>query len=160
MAVTITARIISLSEQLVANYGLDASILKGETFSWDHLTRTITFNATEQYAIDYFLHEASHALLKHQFYSSDIELLSMERAAWDKARDIGSLLGVTITDEVIEASLDTYRDWLHARSLCPHCDATGIQIEANGYSCLACYHRWKVNEARACALRRYIEKFR
>ena len=60
-----------------------------------------------------------------------------------------------LNEEVIQEHLDTYRDWLHARSICPSCTANGYQISSHTYECPACLHTWRVNEARICALRRY-----
>lgn len=102
------------------------------------------------------LHELAHAVLKHADYTRDIELIEMERDAWDHARTVlAPRYSVPIDDAIIEDSLDTYRDWLHARSTCPDCQAIGIQIKLHHYRCLACGAQWKVNDARICALRRY-----
>ena len=79
----------------------------------------------------------------------------MERAAWDKAVLIALDFGQTIDTNTVESTLDSYRDWLHARSTCPNCQATGLQIKKQTYSCPACRHTWRVNEARICALRRF-----
>ncbi|MCY1379960.1 hypothetical protein D9M68_895230 [compost metagenome] len=80
----------------------------------------------------------------------------MERDAWRYAKEkLGSNYKVTITDTVIQDSLDTYRDWLHARSTCPNCQATGMQNRKRHYRCIACQHVWRVNDARICGLRRY-----
>jgi hypothetical protein len=102
------------------------------------------------------LHEVAHAALGHTEYHYDIELLKMEREAWDfVSTNLAKRYSVEIASEYIENALNTYRDWLHSRSLCPTCEATGIQTEAGRYSCLACSDAWRVNEARVCALRRY-----
>jgi hypothetical protein len=103
----------------------------------------------------YLLHELSHGLLRHVDYSHDIELIAMERAAWDKAVELAKDYNLDINDETIESNLDSYRDWLHARSTCPVCSATGLQTKKLTYSCPACSHKWRVNEARVCALRRF-----
>jgi hypothetical protein len=79
----------------------------------------------------------------------------MERDAWDKANEIAEIYHLEINDEIVQSTLDTYRDWLHERSNCPVCQASGIQIEKYAYRCIACNHKWRVNEARICALRRY-----
>ena len=63
-----------------------------------------------------------------------------------------------VVEDFIEEHLDTYRDWLHARSSCPDCTATGYQTDASTYACPACSHTWRVNEARICQLRRYSTK--
>ena len=101
------------------------------------------------------LHEVGHALLDHQIYSRDIELLGMERDAWQRAEVVAADLDLTIPDDVIQTHLDTYRDWLHARSLCPDCTQTGIQIDSAQYECPHCHATWRVNDARTCGLRRY-----
>jgi len=80
----------------------------------------------------------------------------MEREAWSYAsRQLGPAYGVAIADNDAETALDTYRDWLHARSTCPSCQAIGVQTSKHHYSCVACHEKWRVNDARICALRRY-----
>ncbi len=104
------------------------------------------------------LHELGHALLGHTSYKRDIELIVMEREAWEQARSIGNRFGHPVTDEIIEDALDTYRDWLHRRSLCPNCAMTGIQTDNYTYHCPTCTQSWRVNEARTCQLKRYRTK--
>jgi hypothetical protein len=101
------------------------------------------------------LHELSHALLGHESYSRDIDLLRMERDAWEKARQLAPTYGVTIAEETVQDHLDSYRDWLHDRSTCPSCLATGRQTGTQSYHCDACGQDWRVNEARLCGLKRY-----
>ena len=136
------------------------TLKKGEMFGWDHTACAITYDIHAEHASAYLLHEFGHALLNHREYTSDIELIRMERAAWDEAMKIAAAQSITIEDDTVEDSLDTYRDWLHSRTLCPACAATGIQTERRTYRCLACGHTWRVNEARTCALRRYSTKKR
>lgn len=126
----------------------------GDTFRWSPQEQAIYFaNTTDAAAL---LHEVAHAALGHAKYAQDIELLQMERDAWHYTlTTLSQKYQVAINAEDIENMLDTYRDWLHDRSRCPSCEATGVQIEANRYSCLACHNSWRVNEARSCALRRY-----
>jgi hypothetical protein len=105
------------------------------------------------------LHELSHAVLAHTDYQKDIRLLELERDAWEYAHStLAPIYGIVIEEEVMQDSLDTYRDWLHARSTCPECGATGIQTKQSSYKCLACTTSWRVNDARFCALRRYKTK--
>ncbi len=130
----------------------------GNYFGWNHETATITLDPNDANASAYTLHEYGHAALKHSDYKKDIELLTMERDAWTFATDSASRFALDIDPELIEDSLDTYRNWLHSRSLCPKCGATGIQIDARQYDCIACHTKWTVNEARTCALRRYETK--
>ena len=123
-------------------------------FRWSPDDQTVFYNdaSSDRAAL---LHELSHALLGHKKYTKDIQLLEMERDAWERARSLGPTYDVVIGEDAIQDSLDTYRDWLHARSTCPSCQATGIQSKKNQYSCIACGTSWRVNEARICALRRY-----
>lgn len=105
------------------------------------------------------LHELSHAVLNHTDYLKDIGLLELERNAWDYAQTtLAPLYDVTIEEDIVQDSLDTYRDWLHARSTCPECGATGLQVKQRDYKCVACQTTWHVNDARFCALRRYKTK--
>lgn len=133
---------------------------KGEMFGWDHTACVIFYNPRADGAEYYLLHEFGHALLQHTGFLRDIDLLKMERAAWDEAQKLGSEYGIDIPTDSIEDALDTYRDWLHSRSICPECEATGIQIAPYLYRCTACRGEWRVNEARTCNLRRYITKKR
>lgn len=103
------------------------------------------------------LHELGHALKQHHNYQYDIQLLAMESEAWQVAMKLGHQYGVKIHEDVVQDHLDTYRDWLHARSRCPECEATGQQIGAALYICVACGQTWKVNEARTCQLKRYTK---
>lgn len=131
---------------------------EGDAFRWSPQEKTVYYNhaSHDQSSL---LHEVSHAILNHTEYLKDIELIEMERAAWEYAQQsLGRQYGVVIEDETIQQSLDTYRDWLHARSTCPHCSATGIQAKKRRYKCIACTTSWHVNDARICALRRYTVK--
>jgi len=96
------------------------------------------------------LHEAGHAELDHTSYDSDFELLIMEVAAWEKAREIGKSVGIIIPDTHIQDCLDTYRDWLHERSTCPTCSTVSFQQSAIRYKCHNCPATWQVSTSRFC----------
>ena len=103
------------------------------------------------------LHELGHALLDHTDFTQDIELLHLKCDAWEKARELASKYNEKITDDEVEAALDAYREWLHARSLCPKCDQTGLQSrETLEYHCLNCSTKWAANDARSCGLKRRL----
>jgi lipopolysaccharide biosynthesis regulator YciM len=124
---------------------------------WSPGNQTVYYaeNSTDKDGYAYLLHELSHGLLEHTDYDRDVALITMERAAWDKANELAVKYDLTIDDDLVESNLDSYRDWLHARSTCPNCGATGLQTKKLGYSCPACDQKWRVNEARVCALRRF-----
>jgi len=134
------------------------SFQEGDDFRWDYEAQTITYPGSpmdDQWAAQ-LLHEVSHGELHHQSYNRDIELIGKERDAWEYASSqIASSFGVIIDKEVIGTAMDSYRDWLHARSTCPQCTATGLEVKKHVYQCPACRHEWRVNEARLCGLRRY-----
>lgn len=154
MDVTTMQSTNSLISQLKRDYP-EFLFREADQFSWSPKGKTVYYNTSIENADSFLLHELSHGLLEHADYHRDVELLSMERDAWDKAVELGSSYEVVISDEVVESTLDSYRDWLHARSTCPHCTANGLQTGPKTYRCIACDHSWKVNEARMCALRRY-----
>jgi len=131
-------------------------IFKNSTsFSWSPSENTIHYNSSDKNSSILLLHEISHAILNHSNYQQDVELITMERNAWDKALELGIKYNVVISDDIIESTLDTYRSWLHERSTCPKCHANGIQEKKDSYKCIACGDRWRVNEARSCSLKRY-----
>jgi hypothetical protein len=149
-------KIISLLKNLENNPRLSGvTFSKGDDFRWDHTTKTVYYRSSGPDTASYLLHEAGHATLDHQSYTDDMALIAMERAAWNEAVALSKQYGIPLSDDTIEDALDSYRDWLHARSTCPNCGSIGMQTSYEVYECLACHTKWKVNEARSCALRRY-----
>lgn len=144
----------SLVTKLQQDYP-EIAFAAGDEFRWSPSEATILYDPRTHDNAS-LLHELAHALLHHTTYTKDIELIEMERDAWSYAcTQLTNHYDTTISDEQIQGSLDTYRDWLHARSTCPRCKATGVQVKQRQYKCLACTTNWRVNEARVCALRRY-----
>lgn len=163
MVVTTMESITSLIRQLesakfATPEGKTISYQKGDGFRWDPNRLCIFYNPADSLASQLLLHELGHALLGHANYAQDIKLLELERAAWDKAVILSATYHITISEDALEDHLDTYRDWLHARSLCPYCGTTGIQSARNRYMCPSCQQSWRVNEAKTCGLKRYKTK--
>jgi len=142
----------SIVEKLAKDYPFIAFV-QGDDFHWSPEKTTIYYADDSSPLL---LHELGHALLDHKDYDRDVTLLAMERDAWQKARSLS--YEVEITDDIIQDHLDSYREWLHARSTCPGCSATGHQIKKFTYHCVACGTDWRVNEARLCGLKRYKQK--
>jgi hypothetical protein len=117
---------------------------------WSPKTKTITYdgNGSEQYIKYGILHELAHALLEHNSYRSDFELLKLESRAWQTAAELGQKYGVMIDDDHIQNCLDTYRDWLHRRSKCPECGMHVMQADATTYKCFNCSASWQVSSGR------------
>ncbi len=154
MDATTMRSISSLIHKLKTDFP-DIIFFEAEQFSWSPARKTVSYAPHLAHPSELLLHELSHGLLDHQEYRRDIELLAMETAAWEKARILAKAYSVKLPENVIQNHLDTYRDWMHARSTCPECTATGYQSSESHYSCAACTHEWRVNEARLCGLKRY-----
>ena len=157
--------ILQLVKTFSSNYP-NIKFAPGERFSWSPSNSTIYYvdsnnntgndaTSSEESSPALLVHELGHALLGHASYQRDVELVGMEAAAWEEARKIAKSHGIDISDDDVQDHLDTYREWLHSRSTCPNCTANGFQTGKLTYSCPACTHNWRVNEARLCALRRY-----
>ncbi|MBR5408862.1 hypothetical protein IK112_02870 [Candidatus Saccharibacteria bacterium] len=109
------------------------------------------------------LHELGHALCGHQDYHTHIERLKIESAAWQRAKTVlknykskakslqqssdpsvklsGKNLAKILpawNQDYTEDSLDTYRDWLHAKSKCKKCGQTCYQTRDGKYHCPFC----------------------
>lgn len=142
-----------LKDKLAADHQ-EIKFAPGNDFAWDPISHTVHYATSDQHYPE-LLHETAHALLGHRSYRRDIELLRMEREAWDyAAQTLAPTYSLSIDGDVIEEALDTYRDWLHRRSSCPSCSLSGIQESATAYRCISCTERWTVNEARTCQLKR------
>lgn len=137
------------------------SFAPGETFAWSSATSQVLFREDMmdqekgQWAL---LHEVGHALLGHGSYTRDVELLLMEADAWEKAKYISKDFGVTIPYEHEQECLDSYRDWLHARSTCPSCLLVSLQDINGVYRCINCKHSWSVSKNRFCRLYRKTKR--
>lgn len=126
----------------------DLSFSPGEQFCWSPETRTILYRhgARGAKARWSLLHETGHALLGHTSYKADFELLRMEVDAWERAQQLATTLDIVIDADHIQDCLDTYRDWLHKRSICPNCRTQcPQQDDAVHYRCYNCHTTWKVS---------------
>lgn len=89
------------------------------------------------------LHELAHALLGHQDYHTHIERLKMESAAWQRAKTLALHYQKIFSwlhwdEDFAETELDSYRDWLHTKSLCKNCGLTRFQTPDGKYHCPQC----------------------
>jgi hypothetical protein len=127
-----------------------------ELCKWSPSTNTVYYAPlTSSAAKISLIHELAHALLGHTTFVRDIELMQKEVEAWQYAKDkLSASYQLVINQADVDEVLETYRDWLYKRSLCPNCGQTGLQIKTNTYNCLNCRCLWHVNDARQCRLRR------
>lgn len=153
MDVIIMPSTISTISKILNNYP-QFLFKESSDFSWSPSDNTIRYNPIDTNSASLLMHEIAHALLGHEQYKSDVKLLKIEQEAWDYAIKLAQALNITIPDQIVQSNLDTYRDWLHARSKCPECSSNGLQIKPVIYSCPVCSNKWQVNQARTCNLRR------
>ena len=100
--------------------------------------KTIVLGPPEPHSELLLLHEVSHAILKHKCFKTDAERLRIETAAWDKARELAKDLKIPFSSDFAEQNLDSYRDWLHKKSLCKKCHLTRFQTPDGKYHCPRC----------------------
>lgn len=125
----------------------------GKSFYWSPHKSTVTYNSShlgKEPGIWSLLHETAHAQLEHTIYKTDFELLLLEVAAWEHAKEIAHSLKLNIDEDHVQDCLDTYRDWLHRRSTCPTCGSVGLQHSISEYNCHNCNTTWHVTAARFC----------
>ena len=126
---------------------------ESDVFFWSPRTRAVHINSQllntprGQWAL---LHEVAHAKLNHTDYKNDFGLLRLEVEAWEAAGDLANEFGMKIDEDHIQDCLDTYRNWLYARSTCPTCMQSSLQVDKTNYECLACATRWRVSASRFC----------
>jgi hypothetical protein len=129
------------------------TFIEGELFYWSPQTNSVHVKAEALDTSDgrwSLLHEAAHAQLEHTYYTTDMGLLSLEVEAWQTAKQLAELYSIEIDENHIQDCLDTYRDWLYARSTCPACMLNSLQIDKTTYLCLNCSTRWTVSASRFC----------
>lgn len=130
----------------------DLQFALGSEFCWSPKNNTVIYtdskdSPTSEWAL---LHEIGHAYLEHHNYHSDLELISLESQAWEKAKELGQKYGQQIDPDHIEDCMDTYREWLHLRSTCPVCATNCLQQDARHYQCHNCGQVWSVTSSRFC----------
>lgn len=124
---------------------------KGQQFCWSPETGEIFYKADahSKQARWSLLHETGHALLGHSNYKADFELLRLEVEAWERARQLAAELAINIDEDHIQDCLDTYRDWLYKRSICPSCTTKCLQQDDfRHYRCFNCHTTWSVTSNR------------
>jgi len=126
-------------------------INSGRLHCWSPDKGQISYAKGEHdHSIEGLLHELGHARLDHHGYVSDLELLQKEVEAWQEALCLAGLYGLDLDEDHMQDCLDTYRDWVHKRSICPTCSNTGLQEDEKHYRCLNCGHTWRVTASRFC----------
>ena len=111
-------------------------VVTGKRFSF-RPPKTVVYDKNSSNSL-LFLHEVGHALCGRYDFKTEIERLRIEVLAWEKARELCSLYGIVVDEDLIERELDTYRDWLHQKSRCPRCGLTRFQTPDKTFYCPQC----------------------
>jgi hypothetical protein len=131
----------------------DVEFKVGGSFYWSPKNKVIIYNENlidKNLGLWGLLHEAAHAKLNHNSYSSDLGLLKLEVEAWDEAKALSEAYGIKIDEDHVQDCLDTYRDWLYRRSTCPTCGIVCLQSSPTTYRCHNCQTIWSVSVSRFC----------
>lgn len=150
----------NLLTRLIASYP-ELKFIEDKSFYWSPKDTSVHYNLEKLAEIrgDWSLiHELAHGLLGHTTYKTDFELLSYEVAAWQKALEIAPAYSLNIESDHIDDCLNTYRDWLYARSTCPTCSLNSLQISSDAYKCMNCQCQWRVSPSRFCRPYRLTHK--
>jgi hypothetical protein len=142
----------SLINKLTDSYP-QLTFTAGRQFYWSPESREIFYKqgSDGEQASWSLLHETGHALLGHASYRGDFELVRLEAEAWERARQLAADFGIEIDEDHIQDCLDTYRDWLYKRSICPACSTQCLQQgDFSHYRCFNCRTTWKVSASRFC----------
>lgn len=141
-----------LLAQIAADYP-NLSFIESAHFGWHAGNKHVSYKKSAKntmHSMFALLHELGHAILGHNNYTHDIELLQLEVAAWEKARQLAERYRVALDEDYVQDCLDTYRDWLHLRATCPSCFGRSLQTSASRYRCFNCQSEWQVSRSRLC----------
>lgn len=148
--------ISSLVHQLANNYP-SLIFTEGRIARWSSEEATVYYNPREPHAEWVLLHETAHGILGHANYTRDIELLRLEHSAWHHATTVlAPQFDIVIESEFVETQLDTYRDWLHAKSTCPSCQSNGFEQHKHQYHCPHCQTNWQTNTGMDVGVQRVV----
>lgn len=134
----------------------DITFEKSDNFIWNPDKKTIFYSEENTpFSELSLIHELAHSVLGHTEYEKDTDLIKFETKAWELVeKNLAKKYDINFNEDFAQSELDSYRDWLHKRSLCPNCNLNGIQIDQKTYYCPICQQKWTVNEAKFTRLKR------
>jgi len=97
----------SLLERISEDFA-DLTFENGQHFEWQPDSRTVVYDIDDPYFDAHLLHEVSHAILNHTKYDRDIDLIAMERDAWQLAKvEMAERYGVRVPASILHYDRDT-----------------------------------------------------
>lgn len=140
-------------QKLISDYAQFRFCLNQKRFSFRYCEpkSTIFIGPPKPFFALQALHELGHALSRHKDYTTHVKRLKIESEAWEVAKtvlekyqeqaktdqDLAKILPKW-NQAYVEGCLDTYRDWLHAKSKCKNCGQTRYQTKDGKYHCPFC----------------------
>lgn len=128
------------------------NFVESDTFKWSPDEKAVYFDSNDENAQLATLHEIGHALLQHDDFTSDLDLINKELQAWEKALDLADSYLLEVNEDFIEECMETYRNWLHQRSICPKCQHNVFQGKNFTFKCQNCSNEWQVEADQYCSL--------
>lgn len=122
--------------QILAEYP-QFRVITGRKFAFRPPKTIILGQPQSKYALQ-SLHELAHGLCGHKTFSTYIERVKMESEAWERAKTLCLKYDIEFDEEFAEEQLDTYRDWLHQKSVCRQCGQVRYQSPDGNYHCPQC----------------------
>ena len=148
MDVMNTPKTVNINPQTIMSDFSSINFLSSDEFYWSAKNNTVYYDSGRLLTTEgtyRFIHEIGHATSGHTNFQSGVQLLSLETEAWESAKKIAEGYNITIDSDFIEDCLDSYRDWLHVRSICPNCKTVSIEADENVYKCFNCLQKWRVS---------------
>ena len=136
MDVTFMENSINFLEKVKSAYP-EFNFKPGKRFSF-HPKKTIIYPETKDNFELLLLHELGHALNGDFSFKTDVERLKIESNAWEKARELANSFQIAFNEDLAQQELDSYRNWLHQKSLCKKCGLTRYQTPDGIYHCPHC----------------------
>lgn len=131
--------------------------MPSSVFKWAPSEDTIYYNQSDIASKSGYislLHEISHALLKHENFQYDVDLIQRETEAWSKTRELSVKHAVDFDESYADNCLETYRTWIYNRSSCPNCHQTSVEHKPQSYRCFNCFSKWSVSKDQNCQIQR------
>lgn len=139
---------LAINPEIILGDFPDITFKVSDEYFWSAKTNTIHYVPSRLHTIEgvyRLIHEIGHAINQHKNYESGVQLLSLETEAWETATEIAKRYDITIDPNYVESCLDSYRDWLHARSSCPNCKTVSVEVNESEYKCFNCLQKWCVS---------------
>lgn len=152
-----TTQFSTVAKQLIDVYKATFKMVSSDIFRWAAESNSVFYDEkrldTKQ-GLNSLMHEIGHGLLNHRNFELDIDLINMEKSAWQKTKELSDEYSSPYDQEYAESCLESYRTWLHERAKCPNCDQVSLEESPQQYACFNCFTKWRVSKDQLCQIQR------